>query len=1127
MIAGLIAACAALLALVLALGVRLWRSRQALRRAELLFRGVFQQQFQFMALLSAEGRILDFSDSLVAPAVPDAPKTVPEQVIGLPMEDSPWWRAVPQTRADWPAHLKAAREGQQNVLFETAYQEPTGEMRLAHVALIAVRENAGQVAYFILHATDITDARRAEAELRQAHAALAEKASLLSTTLNSISQGILMMDAQMRIGTFNQRACELLDLSPDYLRTRPLLHDIVQLQLQRGDFGPEAVWMDEQAREQALHGTLSASPDRYMRSTSQGRVLEVLTQRLPDGGLVRTFADVTEFVAAQNALQRSTLLLQATQNMAGVGGWEIDLLRDETYWTEGVYRILGVDPQRFVPTAHNTRQFFTPEGHDALQQALLDAERTGEAQDVELEMLTADQRRIWVHCRSMLALVDGKVVKQTSVIRDISAQKRADAALRASEEQLRLVTSQMPGVVYRLHITPDGRRQFQYISPGVRELYGITAEQVMADGSVLSRLRHPADRQQLAQRIKTAVDQGQSVALEYRILTPQGETKWVQMNSNVVEQDEHGQVRNGVMVDITASKQAELALRERDELWKLALESTGDGVWDWYLDSGVEILSRRCMEMYGYSEGELPPVARSLDSLTHPDDLAQMMADREAHFAGETPIYSNEHRIRCKDGSWKWVLSRGMVISRDEQGRPLRMTGTHTDITQRKLAETLIWQQANFDALTGLPNRRMLHDRLAQELKKSRRDNHRLALLFIDLDRFKEVNDTMGHAHGDDLLVQAARRISHCMRETDTVARMGGDEFTVILPGMDDLSRLEQIVQQILTSLSESFDLGTEQAYVSASIGITLYPDDGADIDSLLRQADQALYVAKDAGRNRFSYFTPSLQDAAQARVRLTNELRRALPEGQLWVAYQPIVELATGAVYKAEALLRWQHPSLGLVSPGTFIPIAEASGLIVDIGNWVFRQAIASATSWRSSHDMRFQVSVNKSPVQFHSRHDNYREWFDDLEHHGLPGQAVVVEITEGLLLDASTEVNEQLLALRDAGIAVALDDFGTGYSSLAYLQNYDIDFLKIDQSFVRNLSPQSRDLALCKAIIVMAHALGMKVVAEGVETAEQRTLLQDAGCDFGQGYLFARPMPAEAFGDFLQQAAQTQAMA
>lgn len=434
------------------------------------------------------------------------------------------------------------------------------------------------------------------------------------------------------------------------------------------------------------------------------------------------------------------------------------------------------------------------------------------------------------------------------------------------------------------------------------------------------------------------------------------------------------------------------------------------------------------------------------------------------------------------------------------------------DITEKKKTEELIWQQANFDALTGLPNRRMFHDRLEQDMKKAHRDHGRLALLFLDLDRFKEINDTLGHSMGDQLLKEAGKRLLNCVRDTDTVARLGGDEFTVILVGIQNTASVERIAEEILAKISEPFHLGDEQAYVTTSIGITLYPDDADTRDALIKNADQAMYVAKQHGRNRCSYFTPSMQEAAQTRMRLLRDMRKALADNQFLVHYQPIVTLSSGAIQKAEALARWQHPKRGLVSPAEFIPLAEETGLINEIGTQVFLEAAQQCQTWRMRFHPDFQISVNKSPVQFRNERGQ-KTWAERMQQLGMPGPSVIVEITEGLLMDADEVVNNKLLQLRDAGIQVALDDFGTGYSSLSYLQRFDIDYIKIDQSFVRDLAPGSHNQALCEAIIVMAHKLNMRVVAEGVETPRQRDLLIAAGCDYAQGTFFSKPLPREEF--------------
>ena len=357
------------------------------------------------------------------------------------------------------------------------------------------------------------------------------------------------------------------------------------------------------------------------------------------------------------------------------------------------------------------------------------------------------------------------------------------------------------------------------------------------------------------------------------------------------------------------------------------------------------------------------------------------------------------------------------------------------------------------------------------------------------------------------------------MRDSDSVARLGGDEFTVILPSLSNVSDIGQIAQNILDTLARPFTLGEDQAYVSASVGITVYPDDAESIEDLLKNADQAMYAAKRAGRNRYSYFTPAMQDAANERMRLVRDLHHASLAGEFSVYYQPIVELATGHIHKAEALLRWKHPQHGFISPAVFIPIAEDTGIIHVIGNLVFEESAQCLKRWRDRYDSKFQISINKSPVQFRAENHVHEKWIHRLKEEGLTGDGIVIEITEGLLLHADTSINAKLLAFRDAGIQVAIDDFGTGYSSLSYLKKFDIDYLKIDQSFVRNLGTDESDLALSEAIIVMAHKLGLKVIAEGVETAQQRDILKRIGCNYAQGYLYSKPVPSDQFEAWLDQ--------
>ncbi|MDO8990382.1 MAG: EAL domain-containing protein [Sideroxyarcus sp.] len=593
------------------------------------------------------------------------------------------------------------------------------------------------------------------------------------------------------------------------------------------------------------------------------------------------------------------------------------------------------------------------------------------------------------------------------------------------------------------------------------------------------------------------------------------------MLSEIQERDESLLRYQDRLEKEVVKRTAELA-KTNDEL-ALAAKISTLGYWEYDVAARAFTFNDQYYSLHFATARQVGGYRMSYDDFArrfiHPED-AQRIGDHiqleldsdEADFVVETEI-----RALCTDGSMRWMRIRFKSLI-DEQGCKYKLTGVSQDITEKKRSEEMIWQQANFDPLTGLPNRRMFQDRLEHEIKKSHRDGSQLALMFIDLDKFKEVNDTLGHDKGDILLAEAAQRIAACVRESDTVARLGGDEFTVILSELDDPNNIERIAQAIINALVAPFQLGEDTAFVSASIGITLYPVDATNLEMLMSNADQAMYASKSEGRNRFSYFTQSLQEAALSRMHLINDLRGALAGDQFRLHYHPIVELASGNIHKAEALIRWQHPTRGLIHPAEFVLLAEESGLIVEIGDWVFREAARQVLRLREIHHPEFQISVNKSPVQFRNDDRYFREWLPHLQKLGLPGQSMTIEITEGLLLDASAGTQTKLLGLRDAGIQVALDDFGTGYSSLSYLKKFDIDYIKIDRSFVRNLSATSDDMALCEAIIVMAHKLGLKVIAEGVETTSQRHLLAAAGCDYGQGHLFARPLPPLEFEALLR---------
>lgn len=550
---------------------------------------------------------------------------------------------------------------------------------------------------------------------------------------------------------------------------------------------------------------------------------------------------------------------------------------------------------------------------------------------------------------------------------------------------------------------------------------------------------------------------------------------------------------------------------------KLLLDSTAEGIFGLDVAGKCVFCNRAAAQILGYDEPEIL-VGLELDKLVHRGPSEHTMLRPLSTGIG---VHVEDEMFWRRDGAGLPVQYNSHPVL--EQDKVIGVVVSFSDITRKKQSAEIIWKQANFDVLTQLPNRHMFQDRLSQEIKKTNRDNQPFALLFIDLDHFKEVNDTLGHHVGDKLLVEAAKRILDSVRETDTVARLGGDEFTIILSNLDDSSQVERIAQEIVTKLAQPFHLGDDVAYVTASLGITLYPEDAADLEQLLKHADQAMYAAKNQGKNRYSYFTPALQEAAQNRLRLINDMRAAISAGAFNVHYQPIIDLASGRICKAEALLRWSHPSRGMIGPMNFIPLAEETGLIHEIGEFVFGDALTWSKRWSAICPEGFQVSVNCSPVEFRAPENRFlAQMLSRLKESGVEGKSIVMEITEGLMLENNEKVAQRLLGFRDAGIQVAIDDFGTGYSSLAYLKRFDIDYLKIDRAFVFNLETDANDRALTEAIIVMAHKLGLKVIAEGIETEGQFMFLLDAGCDLGQGYYFSKPVLPQELDRMLHEGMQ-----
>lgn len=746
--------------------------------------------------------------------------------------------------------------------------------------------------------------------------------------------------------------------------------------------------------------------------------------------------------------------------------------------------------------------------YDDLQADLYQFKRmlNGEVDEYEMDkrFIAKDGSIVYTHLTVACQRVNDEVQLIISGLLDITSQKLAESAMRSSQERLALVLTSSELGLWDWDIKTNKVDRNERCA----DLLNCSVDDLKHNERLWINGVHPQDRVAVLHSIDAHL-KGETLqhSIEYRLVSSTGEIRWILDTGKVVSRDSKGTPLRmcGIHTDITDRKRVEESLKLAASVYNNSSEAMS------VQDSKGKIITTNSAfsEITGYREDEV--INHHIDVLKC-ERTDQSQFDKMSLQILDTGKWQGEIWLKHKNAS-EFIVWLTINTIYDSLGEVYRRVALFSDITEKKQAEHIIWKQANYDPLTGLPNRRMLLEYLGTELLKSDRTQQHLALMFLDLDYFKEVNDTLGHDVGDQLLIEAAKRLKACIRESDVVARLGGDEFTIVLSAIEDNKGLERVAGNILSRLSEPYSLGHDTAYISASIGITLYPDDASTIENLLKHADQAMYAAKAHGRNRFHYFTPSMQEEAKYRMILIRDLRKAVTNKEFEVYYQSIVDFNSKGVYKAEALIRWHHPERGLVSPAEFIPIAEDTGLIIEIGNWVFEQAAKQSAFWRDTFGVEIQISINKSPVQFRDEGDSFEKWIVQLKELNLSSNGICVEITEGLLLDASMGVSEKLLAYRDAGIQVSLDDFGTGYSSLAYLKKFDIDYLKIDQSFTRNLETDSNDVTLCEAIIVMAHKLGMKVIAEGVETIEQQQILSEAGCDYGQGYLFSKPITSAEF--------------
>lgn len=583
--------------------------------------------------------------------------------------------------------------------------------------------------------------------------------------------------------------------------------------------------------------------------------------------------------------------------------------------------------------------------------------------------------------------------------------------------------------------------------------------------------------------------------------------------SNVVidvgSKDELGELAAS-LADMAKATSTHIEQLEKSEKSLIQATTAGNvGLWDWDLGTGRVSYSPVWKRQIGYEEGEIDGRYEEFERRLHPDDLAHTLSALKAAQSPPWPPFKAEFRLRHKDGSYRWIWATGAFLF-DEQMRPVHMMGAHVDITERKQSEDRIQFLAFHDLLTELPNRMLVQDRFNQAIAYADRSHSKVALLFLDLDNFKTINDSLGHLIGDELLKEVAKRLIECARDTDTISRQGGDEFLIVLPDLPDAEAATPVLEKLINRLSDPYVIAGNELTTSASIGVTFYPDDGNDFESLLKKSDIAMYRAKESGRNAYRFFDNQMNVDAVEKQFMLSGLRKALARSEFVLHYQPQIDLASGRIIGVEALLRWNHPELGMIPPARFISIAEDSGLIVPIGEWVLREACRQAACWQDSAERPLTVAVNLSAVQF--RRGNIEESvIAALEESGLNPALIELEITESILIGDTDKVLDTIQTMKSLGIKLSIDDFGTGYSSLSYLKRFQVDKLKIDQSFVRNLGSDVENAAIVRAIIQMARSLGLTTLAEGVEDEKALARLRDFGCDEAQGYYFARPMPNE----------------
>jgi diguanylate cyclase (GGDEF)-like protein/PAS domain S-box-containing protein len=831
------------------------------------------------------------------------------------------------------------------------------------------------------------------------------------------------------------------------------------------------------------------------------------------GGLFGFFYVLTQRAERRVALSQAELtesearfrsLVESSSDLI----WEVDARGTYTYVSPKIRDLLGYAPEEVIgKTPFDLMRGDEAERVGALFEGIAASRQPGFG--IENVNCHKDGHEVVLETSAVPVFgPSGDLVGYRGMDRDITARKQVEMALRQSQKNLAEAQRIANLGSWDWDIVKGDLRW----SDGIYRIFGLSPEGFGATYAAFLQVVHPDDRARVQQAVKDAVEHAKPYRMEHRVVRPDGQERVVQELGEVTFDADGTAVRMvGTVQDITDQKLAELRLHQAAKVF----ENTSEGVMITDADQHVIAVNHAFTRITGYREDEVRGrEPKILQSGRHDDDYyRRMWVAIEAHGRWQGEIWN-----RRKDGTDypEWL---NISVVRDDGGAIINYIGVFSDITSIKEAQDKLEYTAHHDALTGLPNRLLFRDRLEQALAISRRNGGGVALLFVDLDRFKVINDSLGHEAGDLLLQEVARRLVSCVREEDTVARMGGDEFVVIQKGVGQPEDAALLSTRMLAEINRPFTLAGREISTSLSVGISLYPQDGEDASTLLKNADAAMYRAKEKGRNGYQYYSDEMTAAGLERLELESDLRQALQRGELRVYYQPQADLATGRVIGAEALVRWQHASRGMIPPSVFVPMAEDNGMIGPIGEWVLDTACADAMAWQAAGLPPLRVAVNVSGRQIGIDH-MVDKVAAALARSGLAPQLLEIEVTESVVMQDAGRAISTLNTLKDMGVTLAIDDFGTGYSSLSYLKRFPVNKLKIDKSFIDGMVDDPDDAAIVMAIIAMAQSLRHTVIAEGVETQAQAERLRAYGCDEMQGYLFSRPLPADLFVEFLRRA-------